>query len=156
MCSQLGNFAGSRRIRRALPLALGCPARRETQATRRRSNPNSRGIKRDCCTWTLLQHFNSSGLQSTLLSLDNMTPFLLAFVTAAICWVTWRVTRNLFLRSPLDNIPGPDSPSVLRGAWVISSTCRSCARCANRGKRSSSRSFSRIWIQGRSRNSGHS
>ena len=125
MCSQLGNFAGSRRIRRALPLALGCPARRETQATRRRSNPNSRGIKRDCCTWTLLQHFNSSGLQSTLLSFDNMTPFLLAFVTAAICWVTWRVTRNLFLRSPLDNIPGPDSPSVLRGAWVISGTCRS-------------------------------
>ena len=71
MCSQLGNFAGSRRIRRALPLALGCPARRETRATRRCSNPNSIGIKRDCCTWTLLQHFSSSGLLSTLLSFHN-------------------------------------------------------------------------------------
>ncbi|KAK7691797.1 hypothetical protein QCA50_005200 [Cerrena zonata] len=44
-----------------------------------------------------------------------MSPLFIALITASICWVAWRATRTLFVQSPLDNIPGPESPSYLRG-----------------------------------------
>ena len=43
------------------------------------------------------------------------SPELVAFFTAAISWIIWRFTRDLFLTSPLDNIPGPPSTSWIKG-----------------------------------------
>ena len=46
-----------------------------------------------------------------------MISSLLPFFTLAIAYVTWRVARNYFITSPLDNIPGPASVSLLKGMF---------------------------------------
>lgn len=61
--------------------------------------------------WPLLYKITSS------LELSAMPSFYFSLVTAGISWVIWCLTRNFFQRSPLDNIPGPRSPSFTRGMW---------------------------------------
>lgn len=40
---------------------------------------------------------------------------LVVFITLGLSWLTWRFARNFFVRSPLDNIPGPVSTSWFGG-----------------------------------------
>ena len=44
-------------------------------------------------------------------------------ITAAIgglSWLLWLAVRNFFTSSPLDKIPGPESPSWVKGAVYVS------------------------------------
>lgn len=40
-----------------------------------------------------------------------------ALIVAAVAW--WWLIKDLIVRSPLDNIPGPPSPSLLAGRYRI-------------------------------------
>ena len=40
---------------------------------------------------------------------------LQAFVICAVSWVLWKYFRQVVVKSPLDNIPGPPSQSFLYG-----------------------------------------
>ena len=53
------------------------------------------------------------------LSVMAVSSLLVALVAASIAWVAWRLTRNLIIQSPLDNIPGPRSSSYLRGSYTL-------------------------------------
>ncbi|EIW60950.1 cytochrome P450 [Trametes versicolor FP-101664 SS1] len=44
-----------------------------------------------------------------------MTPLQEAFAGAIVVYLAWRVARAFFATSPVDNIPGPKSPSFLAG-----------------------------------------
>ena len=44
-----------------------------------------------------------------------MSSLLLAFAAAGLTGLLWRLTRNFILPSPLDNVPGPDPSSWLKG-----------------------------------------
>lgn len=44
-----------------------------------------------------------------------MTPLQQLLAGALALYAAWRVVRMLFSKSPVDNIPGPDSESYLTG-----------------------------------------
>ena len=44
-----------------------------------------------------------------------MSSLLLAFAAAGLTGLLWRLTQNFILSSPLDNVPGPDPSSWLKG-----------------------------------------
>lgn len=46
-----------------------------------------------------------------------MTPLQEAFAGAIVVYLAWRVARAFFATSPVDNIPGPKSPSFLAGRF---------------------------------------
>ena len=41
---------------------------------------------------------------------------------AALALFVWKYFRNLLFKSPLDNVPGPASPSFIKGANDLLST----------------------------------
>lgn len=40
---------------------------------------------------------------------------VLALAGLSVVWILWRVFRNYIVKSPLDNIPGPEPPSWWKG-----------------------------------------
>ncbi|KAK7685185.1 hypothetical protein QCA50_011548 [Cerrena zonata] len=44
-----------------------------------------------------------------------MHSVIIAVFTAGAGWLLWKLLSDFFVRSPIDNIPGPPSPSLLRG-----------------------------------------
>lgn len=49
----------------------------------------------------------------------DMHTLILPLFTTLIAWVVWRITRNLFIYSPLDNVPGPSSRSYVKGKFIL-------------------------------------
>lgn len=49
-----------------------------------------------------------------MFGIGNLQTILIAAV-AGVAWLTWRLTRNYFFKSPLDNVPGPKNTSIIRG-----------------------------------------
>lgn len=47
-----------------------------------------------------------------------MHPVVVVLFTVGTAWLIWSLARDFFIRSPIDNIPGPPSPSLLRGMLV--------------------------------------
>ncbi|KAK7691817.1 hypothetical protein QCA50_005220 [Cerrena zonata] len=45
----------------------------------------------------------------------SLPTFIVAVAAAGAGWLAWHVARNFIVRSPLDNIPGPESVSYFKG-----------------------------------------
>ena len=48
---------------------------------------------------------------------------LRAIVVSAVSWVLWKYFRQVFVSSPLDNIPGPPARSWIYGAFMVHRSC---------------------------------
>lgn len=64
----------------------------------------------------------------------SFSPEFTTFIVAGVTWILWRMSRNLFLRSPLDNIPGPAPVSLIKGllwstyCFILASNHMGCNR----------------------------
>lgn len=71
----------------------------------------------------------------TLMSLLQIAWLPLAVFLDALLWLLWRYLRSVLVRSPLDNIRGPSSPSFIQGEpYAYTATAResSCSFISNR------------------------
>ena len=48
-----------------------------------------------------------------------MLRLLITAAVGGLSWLLWLAVRNFFTSSPLDKIPGPDSPSWVKGMVYI-------------------------------------
>lgn len=46
-----------------------------------------------------------------------MSTLVIIFATSLVASVAWWFLKDLIIRSPLDNIPGPPSPSLVVGEY---------------------------------------
>ncbi|KAI0917649.1 hypothetical protein AcW1_010348 [Taiwanofungus camphoratus] len=68
--------------------------------------------------WIRIRQVNSFGCLLSACHIDPMTtmsPIMQGLLICAATWLLWQFLRRRLFRSPLDNIPGPASQSILLG-----------------------------------------
>jgi hypothetical protein len=50
---------------------------------------------------------------------QNSDMLVQCILTLTISWASWKILRHLLVKTDLDNVRGPDSPSFLTGAYQL-------------------------------------